>query len=203
VELCVKELAFMTDLCRQNVEDSFQAYLNLDLKELGRIQQREEAIDDMQEDITAYLVQLSRRDLADPESNYIPRLIHCVNDAERIGDHAINLIELAEQAVEFKAILSPDARKELERYYGLVEHQIDAILAAISGGSSRCVHRVLVLEGQINSGEERLIEQHIERLEKGDCSAKAGVLYLDVLANLEKIGDHVTNIAERIEASEE
>jgi len=202
IELTTRELTKMVHLCRENLRAAFRAFTERDLSQSHAISERESAIDQMQERITSYLVALSQRDLAVKVSAAIPELIHAINDAERIGDHAENLVELAQQRISGGVELSADGMGELREYFELLDRQFATTLEALEAGSRKAVNTALVLEGQVNAEHDRLTQCHISRLESGTCTVQAGILFVEMLINLEKVGDHLTNIAERTEVGE-
>ena len=196
---CYKEVAYMTKLCRQNITASFTAFIERDLSKVSEIEEREARIDDFQANITAYLVQLSRRQLSIAESRSVPRLIHCINDAERIGDHAENLIETAQRQIEKDLPISSEAKSDLHDYFDLVDQQFEAVIHAITEKDADSVSRVIELEDKINGQYQVIAQRNVTRLEDGTCTVHTGVIVLDMIADLEKIADHLTNIAERVE----
>jgi len=199
IEQCLVQLSYMTLLCHKNIEGAFAAFTNRDLTARKEIEEREERIDELQTEITEYLVKLSVRDLAPRDSRAIPRLIHCINDAERIGDLSENLLELADVSIQEKRELSEAAVVELNDYYSLIDRQFSCVLEAMETREVQTVGEALAIEEQINEDQEEITQNHIDRLERGVCTVQAGVVYLDMIANLEKIGDHLANIAERLD----
>jgi len=201
LEQCITQLTYMTRQAYKNITKSFEAFLDRNLEEVKKIEEREERIDELQEEITSYLVKLSSRELAHATSRAIPRIIHCINDAERIGDHAENLTELTELAINNKRTFSLEAKRELLNYFGLVDRQFKAVLNALEQRKKSFVVEAEELEDQINKQQEEMIQHHIARLEEGTCTVQAGLVFLDAVANLEKIGDHLVNIAERLDVT--
>ena len=159
--------------------------------------------DRRQEEITNYLVQLSQGDLLEIESRQLPLLIHTVNDLERIGDHAENIIELAERRADKGLKFSSGALEELKAFYALVDDMFDHVIEAVEKVDHLSAKRALDLEHKINAREDELQRKHQKRLEAGDCDVISGVVFLDMVANLEKVGDHLTNVAQAFEASRE
>jgi Na/Pi-cotransporter len=196
LERAGSELVYMTALSRKAVAENFDAFLSGKMPNHEKVERRETCIDELQHDITDYLVRLSQRDLIEAESRQLPLLIHSVNDAERIGDHAENLAELAERRVECKLPLSEDAQRELREMFGEVEAMFGHVLAALESGNRTACERALHCEKRINNLHRELSKNHTQRLECGNCSLTSGVAFLDVVANLEKIGDHLANIAQ-------
>lgn len=202
LEQCYKEVAYMTRLCRKNIRASFACFANGDLGKQKEIAERESLIDQFQTNITAYLVELSSRHLSIAESKTIPKLIHAINDAERVGDHAENLMELTQLKLEKKLALSTEAQQDLDHYFHLVDQQFEATISALDNKSADSVSRVIELEEEINGQYEVMFANHVTRLDDGTCTVHTGVIVMDVVGNLEKIGDHLTNIAERVEISQ-
>ncbi|MDY0001338.1 MAG: Na/Pi cotransporter family protein [Polyangia bacterium] len=199
LEQSVHEVAYMTRQCHKNITAAFEAFMDKDLTNAPRIERREEEIDALQTNITEFLVKLGRLGLTEEESRYIPQLIHCINDAERIGDHAENLMELTQLSIEKKLAFSLDAKRELHNYFDIVNRQFKAVIAALDTLDGSAVEEAVALEKELNTECVALSRNHVERLESGSCEVQAGVIFLDVIQNLEKIGDHLTNIAERVE----
>jgi phosphate:Na+ symporter len=199
LEQCYKEVAYMTRLCQKNITAAFACFIEKNVDRADEIEQREDRIDDFQSNITAYLAQLFRRRLSIGESRTVPRLIHCINDAERVGDHAENLVELTNLVIEKKLPISVDAKRDLHNYFDLVDQQFRAVIHALREKDAESVSRVIELEEEINSAYVIMSEHHVTRLNDGTCTVNTGVVFLDVIANLEKIADHLTNIAERVE----
>jgi phosphate:Na+ symporter len=190
------ELVYMTRLARKAIAENFAAFSAHKMPSRERLDRREERIDNLQHDITNYLVRLSQRDLLEAESRQLPLLMHAVNDAERIGDHAENLLELAERKVERKLPFSDDALGELSEAYHEVEAMFAHVLKTLEESEVAAAERALRCEERLNDLARELGQNHVRRLEKGECNLVSGVVFLDMVANLEKVGDHLTNIAQ-------
>ncbi|MCP4645533.1 MAG: Na/Pi cotransporter family protein [bacterium] len=193
----VKEVAYMVKRAQKSINEACAFFLNGSTDLEDKILAREELIDRLQSEITAYLVDLSRRDLSPEEATLLPALIHAVNDAERIGDHSENLLELAHLKKDGKFTLSHDAVDHVKRLEELLNRQFDATLLSLTDGGGEHVDEVLEAEEQVTTLMAEAAEAHVLRLEAGQCSVQAGVIFLDVMAHLERVGDHLTNIAER------
>jgi len=203
LERAMAETVFMARLARKSIGQSFGAFAKADLVGQSDLEKREDKIDQRQEQITSYLVKLTQRDMREVESRQIPLLIHTVNDLERIGDHAENLVELAERRVKRKLKFSEQAQEQLAGFYGLVDDMFGNVIEAVEKADHQAAKRALDFEQKINAMENELQHGHQARLEAGDCDVISGVVFLDMVANLEKVGDHLTNVAEAFEASRE
>ncbi|HIJ66022.1 MAG TPA: Na/Pi symporter [Candidatus Hydrogenedentes bacterium] len=191
------EVGYMVRRAQKSVNDAC-AFFHGGPSELAeKVEQREQVIDRLQHEITAYLVDLSRRGLPQAEGILLPALIHAVNDAERIGDHSEDIVELARIQRADNHELSEFAQQDVRGIEGLLEEQFEAILNILEKSNTAQVETVLKKESAINEAVKVATEAHVERLEQGKCSVQAGVVFLDILAHLERVGDRLTNIAER------
>ena len=152
----------------------------------------------MQSDITNYLVQITRQHLSNPQSNLIPLLMHCTNDAERIADHAKSIIILTRRmADEGAGKLSENAVKSLRKLWRTLDDEARQVIEGLDGTRRKPVKSALKDDRKVDKLAEKFESEHIERLRKGECFAPAGVIYIEMLGEMEKIGNRLTNIAER------
>jgi phosphate:Na+ symporter len=161
------------------------------------IARREDLIDRLQEEITGYLVELSGKELTPQESSLIPALIHAVNDTERIGDHSENLVELAHLRRKGDHPFTEYALANLREMQEMLNAQFETTYRTLSGLNGKAVEESRINEDRINEFVQKASEDHVKRLEAGVCQVQSGVIYLDLLAHLERVGDHLANIAER------
>ncbi|MFC1509436.1 Na/Pi cotransporter family protein [Candidatus Omnitrophota bacterium] len=197
----IKELAWMIDISRLAVKEAMRAFFDRDSKLLEGVKRKEDAIDNLQVEITNYVVQISQKELTIEESERLPVLLHSVNDVERIGDHAENLAELAERAIEEKLPFSDAAIKELNTIYREVDSMMEDVKEAFLVQDVERAKSALVRESEINRLQVELKGRHIRRLNEKKCIALSGVMFLDFVNNLEKIGDHLTNVAQAVSGS--
>ncbi|MCQ9208285.1 MAG: sodium-dependent phosphate transporter, partial [Omnitrophica bacterium] len=160
-----------------------------------------EAVDNLQVEITQYLVEISQRSLTANESQRLPALLHSVNDVERIGDHAENLKELGERAVEEKLPFTKEALEELGLMYREVNAMIEDVKIALGQDNEGLAQAALAREEKLNRMQKELRQNHIQRLNERKCFVLSGIIFLDFINNLEKIGDHLTNIAQAVMGS--
>jgi phosphate:Na+ symporter len=198
LEQCLRELGYMTRLSHKNIVAAFTAFVNNDLKNIEKIKQREDEIDALQHQITSFLVKLSQEDLIEKDRRFIPELIHCINDAERIGDHAKNLSEFAQVMIEKKQEMAIDAKRDLLNYFSLLDKEFNACIEALDTRSPATIKEALMFEEQVDREFPAMNQNNVVRLEKRETTVQAGIIFLDMITNFEKIGDHLSNIAERI-----
>ncbi len=155
----------------------------------------EKGINFMEKSIASYLVALSNREVSLNQREIIDGLFSTINDIERIGDHSDNLAELGLHKVDNKLIFSTTAIEELQLMTDRVSKSYKQALDALYSGDENIAKRVIEREGEIDLMERNYRREHIRRLNEGLCSPEAGVIFLDIISNLERIGDHASNIA--------
>lgn len=198
IEAAIKEIIRTLGLTKKMVALSMDCFFRNDSKCLERVTRREEAVDSLREAITKYLVELMQRELSAEDSRKIPPLIHVINDVERIGDHAENLRDLAEQKIADRMQFSGTALDELKKMNNDIDKMIDCSIQALAANNIDEAKLVLEQECQINTLRDRLKDNHVSRLEQGQCNVLSGVIFLDIISNLEKIGDHLNNVAQAV-----
>lgn len=194
----VKETIRTLGLTRKMVNISMNGFFSNNSKSLDKITPSEEAVDSLREAVTNYLIELMQRELSANDSKKIPPLLHAINDVERIGDHAENLRNLAEQKIDNRLNFSDTAIEELTKMHGEVDKMVEYSIAALMTNSTDMAKLVFEQEKEINNLRNRFKDNHIRRLEKGQCHVLSGVVFLDLISNLEKIGDHLTNVAQAV-----
>lgn len=198
IDQSINALVKMTEAGMELTDECVQLLGEHRIKNEEGLRQREDILDQMQHDTIQYLTELTRRSLTEQQSEVIPLLVHCVNDGERIGDHAMNILELAELKVDKKTEFSDAAKDEVKRILDLINKQAGYTASAFTSSDGKEKAAVaLKLEGEINQLTDAAGKNHVKRLEQESCSVKSGILYTEILANLERIADRLSNIAER------
>ncbi len=196
LSLAKKEIIRMAAVAGRSLESAVQGFHKKDDKLLKSTYENEEMTDTLETEITFYLAKLSQKGLTQKLSGRHTGLLHCVKDFERIGDHAVNIAELAQARIDENLPFSEYALKELERMYSIVFQAYKNALDALREEDKEKARRVIEVEPLIDQMEKKLRASHMERLNKGICYPSSGVIFLDIISNLERIGDHATNIAE-------
>lgn len=181
-------------------DNSIKFFFNTKDKELNPmfLEQQEQLINRLDEEITNYITNLTSQNLTRNQSNYALTLLHAVNDLERIGDHADNIVELAVYAVENKVSFSQEALKSIKEMASLTGETLQLSLKALEKNDHELARKVIKNEVVIDNLEREFRQGHIERLNEKKCSGIAGAVFLDLLSNMERIGDHSVNIAEYV-----
>ena len=198
LEQARRETVRMMDLSCKAVSGAVKGFLDDNISELKPIAGMEQAVDNLQDAITQYLIELSQRTLTEEEAEELPVLIHSVNDIERIGDHSENISELAERKIEKKLLFTEEAIKELSLMWDELSSMMTETTAALRDNDHQAAESALEREGKLNDFQVNLKKAHVRRLNDGKCDLKAGIVFMDLVDNLEKIGDHLTNVAEGV-----
>jgi phosphate:Na+ symporter len=198
LEQSKREIIRMAKTAKKALENCLSAIVNNDRRTLESVKQIEDFIDEFQIAITTYLSALSRRQLSDEVSIELPVLLHTVNDLERIGDHAVNVVEIAERKIEKKLLFSDLALAEIGQLRYEAEQMFDYVIEALEKNDIEVAKLALVKENNINQMQMDFRRSHVQRMSESICSAETGLVFIDLVDNIEKIGDHLTNIAQAI-----
>ena len=192
-----KETQRMGDLARTTFTGAVSCFHDWDGERAAELRQQEDALDFLNERITSALVDVRALDLDDEDAHLAGRLFLIVNDFERVGDHSMNVLDAAEMKEQEGVKFTAKVMDELESLAGTVSAQLDDALAIfrMQNDDEMRLAKVEAVEEEIDRTTEALRQHHVERLKNKKCSAKNGMLYLEMLTNLERVGDHAENIA--------
>lgn len=196
VENAVKEVVRMGEIAKNNMEVAMQALFEKNRDKVQEVFDTEREINELQNGINQYLVKLSNISLTEKESLRVTNLFHIVSDIERIGDHADNIAELATTMIEDDSKFSDEARKELTRINEMGIQCLETALKAYEVTDDRLAKKAMVLEDHVDKLESNMRTNHIKRLVQKVCEPMAGIAFLDILNNIERISDHASNIAQ-------
>lgn len=195
VQNAIKEVVRMGELATQNTKVALEALVTKEESKIQEVYNREKVINQLQHGINHYLIKISNLSLAEGQHGVVTGLFHCVSDIERVGDHAENIVELAESLIRDEVCFSDIAIKELREMSTATLKALETAIQALEFDDRIIAKRVPELEQKVDQLEERLRARHIKRLAENKCSSMAGVLYLDTISNLERISDHASNVA--------
>ena len=198
LEQTTREIIRMTKIAREAFNDAVRGFLKNDRKSLAKVPNKEEAVDNLQTEITRYLIALSQKRLDEKVAQKLPVLLHTVNDIERVCDHAENLSEIAERKIDQKLEMTEIANSEITRMATEADDMMDDVMEALGQNDHTVARRALEREDNLNRMQMEFRQNHIDRLNRGECGLLPGLVYIDMLANIEKIGDHLTNVAQAV-----
>ncbi|MFB1050800.1 Na/Pi cotransporter family protein [Paraliobacillus sp. JSM ZJ581] len=193
-----EEILHMGEYAHKGLVETSQ-YLNThNQKHAELAMQIEGALNNLDREITNYLVQLSGISFSDQESAKHTALLDSVRDVERIGDHFENIIELIQYKISNKIHLTAQAKLDLNEMFDLTAITVKQAIQSLGDMNRETALEVAHKENQIDQMERTFRKKHIIRLNEGECTGSAGIVFVDILSNLERIGDHAVNIAEEV-----
>ncbi|HBG01868.1 MAG TPA: sodium:solute symporter [Firmicutes bacterium] len=194
-----KQEAFrMGTLAVDMVEQAVAAFLEGKTTQLDQIERREDVVNTLEKAITSYLAKVNQYSMNENEARESVNLMHVVNDLERMADHAMNIVELAANREMGRLSLSDAAAEDLKRMFDVVNRISGSALEALGDRDVRKAKGLIADDDLVDELEKRYRTSHIERLNQGLCNPEVGVLFLDVVSNLERVADHAHNIAEAV-----
>jgi phosphate:Na+ symporter len=193
-----KEVIRMANLAKDNVKLAMECFFNNDEKGIKSVYENEKLINLLEDEITSYLVKLSSTQLSKQQTEIVTSMFNIVNDIERIGDHAENLADLSSERIQKKLIFSTEAIEELDKMYKYVVHALEISIESFEHNDIKKAESMVAIENRIDSLEKELRASHIRRLNNSVCGATVGTVFLDIISNFERIGDHANNVSQVI-----
>lgn len=194
----VQEVIRMGEKSKKSYNYSIKGLLERDNKSIEKTFKSEKTVDMLHKNILSYLLKLSNTNINSEERIKADLLFHIVNDIERISDHAENIAEIDRMVIDTDCDFSEKAEKEMQSLSELILKNIENALEYIDTKEHRLFEEVEETEEKVNMLVKQYRNEHLRRLEEGVCTVDSGILFLDLLTNLERISDHCSNIAERL-----
>ena len=194
----IKEVARMGEKARDSVDYAMEGILEASSEGIERCFKQEKSINQLQKTILNYLLKLSKAPLSEEDRETVDTLFNTVNDIERIGDHAENLAEIAQSAIDGQVYFSEQGQNEISDMYNKVIASYSYALEAMVTSDVNLACKVIKMEERVDIMEESCRVNHMRRLNNNLCSIDNGIIYFEILANLERISDHAANIAEKV-----
>src|SRR5690625_3456939 len=192
------EIIRMGEYCVKGLEEASMYVMTQQDKHSELAIQIEGALNNLDREITDYLVSISSSTLSEAESAKHTALMDSVRDIERIGDHFENIIELTDYKISNKINITDQAQEDLNEMFDLTILTVKQAIEALDSMDREEALIVIQKEDQIDKLERKFRKKHIIRMNEGLCTGPAGIVFVDVISNLERIGDHAVNIAEEV-----
>ena len=184
-----------TEILKKMITDVMDMIYTSDMKNMAAIVDNEAIINQMQKDLTRYIVELSKRELTERQSIMIPAMISSINNIERSGDRVIEISSLFKKKVDGNLSFTEEAINELKEIEDILIEMFDIAINLLRNRDEEEVRRIVELEDKVDYFSEAFQENHIKRLNEGACNVDSGVLFIDMIGHLERIGDHIYKIA--------
>lgn len=199
VETAKNEVITMGNLALDNIKYAAEATQKNDQTMVDKVYEIEHKVDLYEKYLTDFLIKVNNLSITQEQHLLVKNLFHAIIDIERVSDHAENIAELAKYKIEHQIIFSEKGTQELNQLWDKVVHCFEEAVKARGTGSRQAIQNVLRIEDEVDDLEEELRNKHIERLSAGLCIPSNGVVFLDILSNLERMSDHANNIVNCIQ----
>ena len=196
VETAKNEVITMGNLALDNIKYAAEATQKNDQTMVDKVYEIEHKVDLYEKYLTDFLIKVNNLSITQEQHLLVKNLFHAIIDIERVSDHAENIAELAKYKIEHQIIFSEKGTQELNQLWDKVVHCFEEAVKARGTGSRQAIQNVLRIEDEVDDLEEELRNKHIERLSAGLCIPSNGVVFLDILSNLERMSDHANNIVD-------
>ncbi len=192
---CAKMTVRMAHIARRSLSSALAQLDSYDEKGIERITADEDLLDQYEDRLGSYLVRLSSKDMQDSDSRIIAELLHMIGDFERIGDHALNLCDSAQEMKDKSIRFSDAAQKELAVLRAALDEILTKTIEAVEQNDPALASRIEPFEQRIDDLVLEAKSRHIARLQSGSCTIELGFVLSDILNNIERSSDHCSNIA--------
>ena len=190
-----REVDHMGEMAKKNLKRAMTAILTQDISAREKVIRDEQRINFVNKGMTKYLIKLSSQSLSRSDEKFVGTLHHVVSDIERIADHAENFMETAAEMRESECVFSQVALDELEDMYDKVMAMFDEAMFIFENNAVGKLNDFSARENEIDMTKRILGNNHIARLNAGECTVETGTYFYSIISALERIADHLTNIA--------
>ena len=195
VSQCREKTVDMAQGAKEALHEALRAMFEYSDKAVVNVEEKEQLLDEMEDQLSTFLLELSAVSLTDEDSHTVTELLHTISDFERISDHAINMIEIAQEMERNSQSFSDSAKDDFSTLFAALTEISGLTVKAFTDNDTELALNVEPLEEVIDDLTAAIRDKHIDRLRKGECSPELGVYLSDLLINCERVSDHCSNIA--------
>ncbi len=195
IEQCTSLVKKMAEIAGKVMPEAMGLFENYSREQAESVKRQEDLLDKYEDKLGSYLTRLNSQNLTAREGQSVSTLMHSINDFERIGDHALNLMELAGDMKKRKLEFSGKARMEMEVFGGAVQDILDRSIQAFVQHDTSLAMTVEPLEEVIDDLNKEMKKRHVKRLRKGKCTIELGMILSEIAVNYERVADHCSNLA--------
>ena len=195
IEQCTSLVRKMAEIAEKAMTEAMGLFENYSRKQAESVKYHEDLLDKYEDKLGSYLTRLNSQNLTAREGQSVSALMHSINDFERIGDHALNLMELAGDMKKRELEFSRKARLEMEVFGDAVQDILNRSIQAFVQHDTSLAMTVEPLEEVIDDLNKEMKKRHIKRLRKGKCTIELGMILSEIAVNYERVADHCSNLA--------
>ena len=193
-----QEMLSMISITLKSLERSVKFFHDHDEKDAERVEKSEDAINNIDQEITNYLTTLSQEHITEKDGEEISMYLDMCRDVERIGDHAIGIVRDVRYEIKKKVVFTDAAHQEIEKLFRISKRIIETAEEALKNDDTEKAFAVVDLHNKLYAKEKEVRKAHIKRVSKQQCDVKAGLYYIDVVSHFTRIGDHARNLVEKM-----
>ena len=193
-----QEMLSMISITLKSLERSVKFFHDHDEKDAERVEKSEDAINNIDQEITKYLTTLSQEHITEKDGEEISMYLDMCRDVERIGDHAIGIVRDVRYEIKKKVVFTDVAHQEIEKLFRISKRIIETAKEALKNDDTEKAFAVVDLHNKLYAKEKEVRKAHIKRVSKQQCDVKAGLYYIDVVSHFTRIGDHARNLVEKM-----
>ena len=193
-----QEMLSMISITLKSLERSVKFFHDHDEKDAERVEKSEDAINNIDQEITKYLTTLSQEHITEKDGEEISMYLDMCRDVERIGDHAIGIVRDVRYEIKKKVVFTDVAHQEIEKLFRISKRIIETAEEALKNDDTEKAFAVVDLHNKLYAKEKEVRKAHIKRVSKQQCDVKAGLYYIDVVSHFTRIGDHARNLVEKM-----
>ena len=191
-----QEVLRMANVAREMVRESIEVFYYGDRKKINQVNQKEELIDELEIDINAYLQKIPSQSITFRQTVTVSGLMSAANDLERIGDHSQNIVELAEKMIDKRIQILDTTKQEVYYLYEKVDEMVEKAIVSFAEENRELAKEVVKMDDDVDEMEKKIRQKHIDEVNHQEYPLGLGMIYLDILSNLERVADHATNLVE-------
>ncbi len=192
------EIILMGELAYKNFKLSLSCVKNGRVEKAEKFANREKHLNFLNREISKFLVELSAKEISFKDELMLASFYHVVSDLERVGDYSENIMEYAEELQKLKTTFSDAALAQIDEMTDAIHKVFENAIKAFEYQDMEILETVYKYEDMVDDFKMQLDRDHIKRLNSNQCSANTGAVYLSLVSNLERISDHMQNIAKSI-----
>ncbi len=198
IENCIKEIVRLGTMAYENLQLACETVFSRNKNDIEKILEREQSIDNLTKAISAYMSKLCSTNISSEENTRITKLFHTVSDMERIGDRCEDLAEFTQLLIDEEIEFSEIAIEDLQEMFKESTKCVRNSLFALSDNDLDFAEKVIKEEEKVDILEQTMRQKHIDRLSRNECNPMGGVIFLDILSNMERASDHALNVAQTV-----
>ena len=193
-----QEMLSMISITLKSLERSVKFFHDHDEKDAERVEKSEDAINNIDQEITNYLTTLSQEHITEKDGEEISMYLDMCRDVERIGDHAAGIVRDTRYEIKKKLVFTETAHEEIQKLFLISKQIIETAEEALRNNDTEKAFAVVDLHNKLYTKEKEVRKAHISRVSKQECDVKAGLYYIDVVSHFTRIGDHARNLVEKM-----